>query len=341
MSEKRILIAEDDKPSAELLYRILKRDNYIVDVTENGNEALGKLKEEKYDALLTDWIMPTMDGIELIQKVRSIINPTPIIMMITAMTSNEARIHALQSGADSFLGKPYDPGEVIRQLKDLFLIQEQKLPKKIDILPISIKKASPFIAICIAASSGGPSTIKTLLREFPQIENAAFFIVQHAPEWILSDMAISWDKQTIMNIRLGEDGMEVKPGNIYLAPGDKHMVVTGGTIRIKLLDGPSENNVKPAADPLFRSIAKTFGNRSIAVVLTGMGCDGAIGAIQINAVKGTVIAQDPNSAVVYAMPQSVINAVPDTIVAPLDTITETIIAHIYKQMGNELNNRKI
>lgn len=332
MGKKRIIIAEDDRPSASLLEQILKREGYSVDVAYNGKTAMQNMLNNTYDALLTDWMMPEMDGIELIRKVRDTFNPAPIIIIITSLSSDEAKNHAIKSGADYFIGKPYEPDIIISQLKELFSQQEQVLPKKIEISDIKLKKEAPFFGVALAASSGGPKTLKKVLSALPLIENSAFFIVQHAPGWILKDMARAWNKVSTMQILLGEEGMEVKPGTVYLAPGDKHMVVSGKTIKIYLKNDPPENHVRPSADPLFISIARTFGKKSIGVVLTGMGCDGAFGAGHIKAANGLVIAQDPKSAIVYAMPQAVIQSVENTTVTTLDEIPDAIINHIkYKK----------
>ncbi len=328
MENKKILIAEDDLPSAELLKKILTREGHAVDVSYNGSEAFNKLQNSRYDAIVTDWMMPEMDGIELIRKTRETINPAPVIMIITALSSDEARTHALKSGADYFIAKPYEPLEIITQLKELFSIKEQVLPSKITIPGISAKSESAFFGVCIAASSGGPQTLKKVLGAMPVVDNAAFFIVQHAPGWILNDMARAWNKVSPMKITLGEEGMEAKPGTIYLAPGDRHMIVSGKKATINLINDPPENHVKPAADPLFRSVAKIFGEKSVGVVLTGMGCDGAIGAGHIKAANGLVIAQDPKTAIVYAMPQAAIHTVSDAVVAHLAEIPQKIITHL-------------
>lgn len=263
---------------AQLLKLILTREGYGVGMSFNGKEAFDKIKINKYDALLTDWMMPEMDGIELIRKTREILDPALVIIIITSLSSDDACNHALKSGADYFIIKPYEPAIIINQLKELFSQKEQILPSKITIPGIKAKIDSRFFGVCIDANSGGPQTIKKMLDAMPLIDNAAFFVVQHAPGWILNDMAMAWNKVSTMKIIPGENGMDVKPGSIYLATGDNHMVVSGKNVIINLLDEPAENHVKPAADPLFRSVARTFGDKSIGVVLTGMRCDGAVGA---------------------------------------------------------------
>lgn len=325
---KKILIAEDDKRNADLLKKILMKAGYSIDITSNGLEAYEAIKNKQYDALLTDWMMPKMDGIELIKKVRKTISPVPVILMLTALSSDEAREIALDSGADNFVGKPYDPMELLDLVKDIFAIKDQEITLLPRPLPSVTPEIPPFSAVCMAASSGGPQTVREVLKALPVINEAVFFIVQHGPEWALRDMARNWAKVSNMDLILGEDGMAVKPGKIYLAPGNRHMTVRASSFKINLIDGPSENYVKPSADPLFRSVAKAFGARSIAVVMTGMGCDGALGAGHIYAVKGTVIAQDPKTALVFGMPDMTIRTVPDTLVVSLPDIPDMIHKHI-------------
>ncbi|MDY6933836.1 MAG: chemotaxis protein CheB [Spirochaetota bacterium] len=337
MEKKKILIAEDNEANAELLLAILRRAGYSADVSNNGKKAFDTIKRNKYDALLTDWMMPEMDGIELIRRVRDTIKPVPIIVIITALSSPEARKHALDSGSDDFIVKPYDPQDIITRLDNLFNREKQPFPS---VIPKQTKKyniSAPFTGVCIAASSGGPQTLKKILSTLTVTKDAAFFIVQHSPSWALEDMAKRWNEISTMEIILSTDGIAIDPGKIYLAPGKTHMTVEPGSMKIRLLDDPPENYVKPAADPLFRSVAKSFGKRSIAVIVTGMGRDGALGASHINATAGIVIAQDPETAIVKSMPATVIKTIPSTIVVPLSEIPETVNKYIEKLSVNKEN----
>ncbi|MGE5499326.1 MAG: chemotaxis protein CheB, partial [Syntrophothermus sp.] len=120
----------------------------------------------------------------------------------------------------------------------------------------------------------------------------------------------------------------VKKGEIYLAPGDMHMLINPEKLEIELSDGPPENFVKPSADPLFRSAAKVFGNRLIGVVFTGMGHDGSIGAGYINAAGGVVIAQDPSTAIANSMPQTLVDLRLAKHIAPVSEIPEIIHSYL-------------
>lgn len=335
---KRILIAEDDKRNAELLKKILLKAGYSIDITYNGLEAFEAAQSKRYDALLTDWMMPKMDGIELIRKVRETVRPVPIILVLTALSSDEAREHALNSGADDFLGKPYDPLELLAMVKNIFSIYDQELPSVAELPSIEVPEIAPYSAVCIAASSGGPQTLREVFKSLPVIKEAVFLIVQHGPDWALKDMARNWSRVSAMDVILGEDEMVIKPGNIYLAPGNRHMLVKHSPVmKIHLSDGPLENYVKPSADPLFRSVARAFGERSIAVVMTGMGCDGALGAGHIAAARGTVIVQDPKTALVFGMPEMTIRAVSSSVIVSLQDIPAMISKYVKMHIKKRLN----
>ncbi len=334
--KKTILVAEDEEASADLLKMILEKAGYSAETVSNGKKAYNAIKEKKYDALLTDWMMPQMDGMELIRKIRDNIPLPPVIIVITALSSQDARKHALSSGADDFLAKPYKPKDILAKIEELFSIQQQKPPEIVKIPSIIPENDPPFTGICIAASSGGPQTVIKVITQIPVLEKSAVFIVQHGPEWALADMASNWNKICKMEVKLGADGCKVEPGKIYVAPGRQHMTVESGSLHIKLNDDPPVNFVKPAADPLFKSIAKSFGRFSISVVLSGMGCDGALGSLHISAANGTVIVQDPETALVRFMPMAAIRTVQDALTIPLQEISDAIINYSKKQ-SVELN----
>lgn len=329
---KKLLVVEDDTSSKILLRRILQEAGYQVDSVYNGVEALDKLKQESYDAVLTDWMMPELDGIGLIKKIRSTLVNQPAIIVVTALSSHDAKIEALNSGADDFIAKPVQKSQLIEHVENCLKRQYKPAEKRVILSePIHHRKA-PFIAVGIAASTGGPPTLQEIFEILPNNENAAFFIVLHGPPWMLKTFAEKLDEKTKFKVHLAEHGMKIIPGEVYLAPGKMHMAVNNN-YEIELNDDPPENFIKPSADPLFRSIAAVFGGSSIALVLTGMGSDGSSGAGFISVAKGIVIAQDPETAILPSMPQSVIKLGLTEKITPLAGIPRVLTASI-----NELND---
>lgn len=312
-----ILIVEDDPSARFAVRKILVRNGYKITVAENGLDGFQLIKKNEYDIIITDWLMPKMDGIELIKKIRSEIKIQPIIFLLTAVNSAEAREKSLFAGADEYLTKPVAFDNLISKLEQAVKKGNLALAKPA-FKKVSITKNKNFFCIGVAASTGGPSTLVNFFTDLGVIQNAAILIVLHGPKWMLSSFVTSLQEVTKMPVHQGATGLEIKPGNIYLAPGSKHMVLKDDTNVLELLDTPPENFVKPSADPLFKSIASSFGNKSVGMVFTGMGKDGAYGTGYINAAGGRIIVQDPKTAILPSMPEAVIKINMADKVVPLD-----------------------
>ena len=162
--------------------------------------------------------------------------------------------------------------------------------------------------VAIGASAGGIEALQRLMRELPEDLSAAVCLVVHIPATSRSLLAEIVARQTALPVTAATDGEDLVAGHVYVAPPDRHLRVRAG--RIALDRGPKENGVRPAIDPLFRSAAAAYGERAIAVVLSGSLSDGAGGAAAVAAAGGTVLLQDPDDAVVPSMPASALAAVP-------------------------------
>ncbi len=320
----KLLVVEDIVTSRILLCRILKKAGYEVSPANNGVEAIELLKKENFDAVLTDWMMPDLDGIELIKHMRKAIRPLPVIIVITALDSEPAKEKAFEAGADDYIAKPYDNNEVVARLENCF--NRLKSETILNIISSASEPVAPppFVGVCIAASTGGPPALINVFSKIKTTNAAAFFVVLHGPAWMLESFSERIQRETTMKVHLGVEGLRIKPGEIYLAPGDRHMLINQKDFTIVISDGPPENYVKPSADPLFRSVAFIFKSKSLSVVLTGMGKDGAIGSGYISAAGGITIAQDPKTATLSSMPQSIIDLRIAKLVIPLDEVAETI-----------------
>ena len=296
----KILVVDDELTNTILMKRLLTKANFNVTVCHNGIEAMEKLQAERFDCVVTDWMMPQIDGIELIRRIRESINPIPYIIMVTALVTESAKAYALDSGADDYIAKPIDVVDFSERVGDgiskvYFQDTKPVTPTKVNNVSNNVKPSTP--ALTIATSTGGPPALISLLKDLPANFPAPVFIVQHGPAWMLETFAQRLDREANMSAKLGV---------IYIAPGDVHMRVTPD-YKIALDDGPKENFVRPAADPLFVSVAGAYGKYSIGVSLTGLGKDSAMGAETIVSNGGSIYVQDPSSAVAPALPNSVIN----------------------------------
>lgn len=324
----KVLIADDNPTIRLILRKILKTRGYTIAEARDGAEAVKTLQTDHFDALLTDWMMPNVDGVELIAWVRIHITPAPFIMMITALAIEQAQERALSAGADAYVTKPFNTGDVLRQMDEGLLLHRQGR-KTGSILARGTSPHRPsFTGVGIAASTGGPSTLLKFFSGVSMTDSAAFFVVLHGPGWLMPSFVQRLQAVTPLTVVLAENRMNSLPGKIFVAPGDVHMVVDPATLDIVLVDDPPENYCRPSADPLFRSIARAFGSRSIGAVFTGMGRDGSIGAGYIGAAGGLVLAQDPSTAVMGSMPRSIIELGVARIVLPVEQIAETLNAEI-------------
>ncbi len=348
----RVLLAEDDYASAKAVDIALTKAGHEVVVAPDGVQAEKSFASSDFDLLLTDWMMPRMDGIELIHRVRDSVKPTPIIVMITAIGLPHAREHAMEAGADEYITKPCGPLDVVKTLERCIarhtqpppsppsLVERPAAPASATVMahapsPVTPwSPAPPFAGVLVAASTGGPDAIRTIVRSLDSELPAAFFLVQHGPPWMMETLARSLQNDTSLTVHLAEDGMQPAAGELYVAAGDAHMEIDAGSRQVRLTDDPPENYMRPAADPLLRSGARAFGDQTLAVVLTGMGRDGAQGAAAVIAAGGTVLVQDPATTVATGMPKTVIDLGLASRVAPLDEVGQQII-HRIKQMRHE------
>jgi len=316
-----IVVAEDDAVTALLITRTLEKAGHQGVSARSGTEAFELLRRTTCDVLITDWMMPEMDGIELIRRVRTEIAAAPAIVMCTSLGDPQARAYALRSGADDFLAKPINAKALVDIVASLGAKRAQQYAQ-IPLLTasqaaVSVRPTTPqrvslpsTIAVAIAASSGGPDALRAFFREGLPKANVAYFVVVHGPDWMQhSCVRMLQSEVPSLGFDVAEDGMAIQTGRVYFAPGDRHLLVAGNGLTLKLSDGEQENFVRPAADPLFRSVAQAFRRQCVGVVLTGLGCDGAQGAGEIARSGGRIFVQEPSTAVAQYMPQAALRVV--------------------------------
>jgi two-component system, chemotaxis family, protein-glutamate methylesterase/glutaminase len=281
--------------------------------------------------------MPKIDGITLIREVRSTIHPVPAILMITAIATTQAKEHALDSGADEFLTKPYIIDEVLASLENCLARQKQQEILVPDINSIVIEPVNqtkpPFVAVGITGNTGAPNALAKFFETFPQMGKStlfAMFIVLPVPAWALEMFALRLQKQTRLKVMFAEDGLNITPGTVYIARKDRHLSIEPDTFRMKLLDFPPQNFCRPSADILFQGISQAFRDRGIAVAMTGIGKDGLLGATHIKENGGLVLAQDPATTDAPYLTQTLIDLGTAQQAIPLPILGKTVYEHIEK-----------
>lgn len=159
----------------------------------------------------------------------------------------------------------------------------------------------------IGASAGGVDALVQVVRELPASLPVALCVVLHVPSAGTSLLAPILARETRLAVGVAQDGERLRAGRVYVAPNDRHLVVADGAVVLD--DGPKENGVRPAVDPLLRSLAASYGAEAVAVILSGALADGSAGALAVCSAGGHVIVQDPAEATVRSMPESALSAV--------------------------------
>jgi len=329
----KILVAEDDLDNARLLECILKNSEHTVEVVGDGVEALERLRQARFDVLLTDWMMPEMDGVTLIKKVRDEFEIAPLILMVTAVGDDDSRQKVLQAGADEFLIKPYDSADLVQLLSDGFARFTQPEPEVSVIKPVRVNGLPPFIGVAIAAGTGSPLNISKLFQSVSRDCPASFFVVQHGPKWMTDLLVQQIRVETGFPCHIASQGLQPEVGHIYIAPDDHHMVVNPPPVSLGLNDEPKENYIRPSGDVLFDSVGKVFGEFCVAVILSGMGRDGARGAGKIKAGGGAVFVENPGKSSSPSMSQTASTIA--NVLLPLEMIGDAITDQV------TLSNKKL
>jgi len=334
-----------------------ERDMTVAGCVCTGREAVEQLESCDPDVVVLDVDMPELDGISalplLLKK-----KPDLVVIMASALTRRSAEIslRALALGAADYVPKPEtapDPSmsaafhrELIDKIRTLgrrgrLLLRQWKADKPPQRAALAPRRGatapqadgagfalrpfavSPPRALLVGASTGGPQALTTLMGQIgATINQAPILITQHMPPTFTTVLAEHLTRICGRRVSEAEHDEPVVAGGIYVAPGGRHMRVVRGRNgpAIALGDDPPVNFCKPSVDPFLSSAAQVWGSSSLALVLTGMGCDGTRGAADIAAAGGSVIAQDEESSVVWGMPRSVALAGLCSAVLPLHEI---------------------
>ena len=323
ISEKpiRVMIVDDSAVVRGLVARWMGEEPGLEAVARhpNGKLAVEDVARSVPDVILLDIEMPVMNGLEalpLLLRAR----PGVRVLMVSTHTKRNAEISlkALTLGALDYVSKP-DTNREITTLPDF----RQEIVHKVKALaavhtradaPHAPRRVGPVTkrgyslvpprVMVIGSSTGGPVALSSMLQALsPSLGSIPVLVAQHMPAMFTTVLAERLAGVTGLEVREAVDGEPLRPGRVYLAPGDFHMTVCQGlppTLAVR--DGPPVHFCRPAVDPLFTAAAAVFGPATLAVVLTGMGQDGAEGALAVANAGGTVIAQDEASSVVWGMP---------------------------------------
>jgi two-component system, chemotaxis family, protein-glutamate methylesterase/glutaminase len=320
----RVLVVDDSALMRKLIPQVLHRDPNIevVGTAMDGEMGLKKIAELHPHVVTLDLDMPRMDGIEMLRQITRK-HHVPVIVF-SAQTDRSASItlKALSLGAFDFVTKPQDAASGrIEHIAAEFALKikvaaASGAPKMIITVPSTKRrerKASvmpnwPSRVVAIGISTGGPNALQYLFSQLPEDFPGCLLVVQHMPEGFTDMFARRLHESSAIEVKEAQSGDLLLAGRVLICPGNRHMKVRRmehGNIAI-LVDQPRVNGHRPSVDVLFQSVAQEFGSNAIAVLMTGMGDDGAAGLGAVRSAGGLTMVQSPDSCVVDSMPRAAI-----------------------------------
>jgi len=322
----RVVIIDDSPTVRNFLVSILTEAGMSVLATgQDGEDAVRLVKELKPDVITMDIRMPNMDGLEATRRIMRE-QPTPIVIVTGSMRyqDEDLTFRAMRAGALAVVNKPglsdlatcEKVVQTVQTMAGVHVIHHwgktQAVPQKdkaglekdISRL-VDISRYPDLKVVGIASSTGGPSALASVLSDLPPDYPFPIVVVQHVSPGFTSGLVEWLGSVTKMPVDVATHGDRLKPGTIVFAPDDYH-IQANQRGEIELSHAPAYKGLRPSANPMFESLAQNYGKKSMGIILTGMGDDGAIGMEALHRAGGLTIAQDKHSCVVYGMPHEAV-----------------------------------
>ncbi len=348
------MICDDSALIRSVLRQIIEKNNRLrfVDYARNGEEAVEKAVLLKPDVLVLDIEMPKMDGITALKEIVQKTSTKVIIFSSLTTEGAQKTLEAIENGAFDCVAKPKGMANITALEKELLLkineaskanlkreqnyADRKTLSQKKEIIPQPVRQIDSvtrqhsdfgYKIVAIGISTGGPKTIMEVLPKLPANFPSPVVIVQHMPAEFTRAYAQRINSRTKIPCMESEAGMEITPGNIYVAQGGFHLKLmrkSGNKLVIRQTKEP-QHLFMPSVDIMFDSVVENFKADTVGVLMTGMGWDGAEGMVKIAQAGGVTIAESEETAIVFGMPQEAIKRGGAKIVAPNYLIAEEII----------------
>ena len=318
----RVLVVDDSALMRKLIPRILERENSIevVGTAIDGNFALKKIEDLSPQVVTLDLEMPGLNGIDTLKEIMRRWR-LPVIVVSSHSTAGAAiTLKALTLGAFDFVAKPADVAARMPEIADELIKKIQAAAQNSAVQPMFVpeeapgallskqRPAAPTRVIAIGVSTGGPNALQYLFSHLPVEFSGTILVVQHMPDGFTELFAKRLDETCPIRVKEAQSGDLLVAGRALICPGNRHMKVKRlplGNVAL-LNDDDPVNGHRPSADVLFRSVAQEFGAQAMALIMTGMGEDGAAGLGAIQTAGGFTVAQSQKTCVVYGMPRAAV-----------------------------------
>jgi two-component system, chemotaxis family, protein-glutamate methylesterase/glutaminase len=334
----RVLVVDDSAFMRRVVSQAIasQPDMELAGVARNGLDALLKVEQLQPDVVTLDVEMPEMDGLTALRHLIARY-PRPVVMLSNLTQAGAiTTLRALSIGAVDFVAKPsgaiaLDFPSVREELLHKVRVAAgarvtQAMPERRRPLdtrkPAATRKDFDHLVI-IGCSTGGPRALGRLVPELRVDGRTAYVIVQHMPAGFTRSLAERLDASSQLVVREAVAGDRLEAGTALVAPGDYHLRLSASG-EVELDQTPRVHGVRPSVDVALQSAADRCGSRTVAVILTGMGHDGADGAAAVRQAGGYVVAEDESTCVVWGMPRAIVERNLANRVAPLDSLAEAI-----------------
>lgn len=340
----RVLIVDDSAFVRKVVKEMLSGSPHVevVGTARDGAEALELVEQLNPDVITCDLLMPRMDGIDFVREQMSR-KPLPILILTAMEEDGEKALQALEAGAVDIVQKP------TALANEKLLVIREELVEKIKLLarapalalrPIiqtpkrisrATRAAGKIKIVVIGISTGGPQALRFLLPQFPADFPVPIAVVLHMPVGYIKVYAEKLNELSQLDVGEVREGDELEAGKVFFAQAGRHLALRRESetkVVATLPFAPVESLHRPAADVLFHSAAKCYGNGVLGVVMTGMGDDGKLGAACVKAEGGTILTEAEESCVIYGMPRSVVEADLSDESSRLENMAETIMGKL-------------
>jgi len=340
----KVLIVDDSKLVREILGEVMSHflDIEVVGAAKDAFEAREMIKNLNPDVVTLDVEMPKMDGITFLKNLMRL-RPMPVVMLSTLTQQGaDTTLEALELGAVDFIAKPRS-SELLGNLTHFNeeLHQKIRLASKVNLRALktsSSKEVCQFSAnnlnlkhqiIALGASTGGTEALRDMLKMLPA--NApAVVLTQHIPESFSNRFAKRLNEHCKLNVHEAKEGQIILPGNIYVAPGSKHLLIkyVNNQYVCQLNDGEPRNRHKPSVDVMFDSLCELPSAHIYAGLLTGMGNDGAAGLLALKKQGQYTLVQDEQTSMIWGMPGAAYRLNAHWVDLPLNRIANALLTNI-------------
>jgi len=324
----RILVVDDSAFMRTAISKILSADPglQVIDTAKDGQEGLDKAKRLKPDLVTLDIEMPVMNGLTALARIKAECSPAPVVLVCSSLTSagSHEALKALRLGAADVIAKDHSTftsntdklsADLIAKIKAVVAGRQARpadLASKMKgrLEPGHQFRRGQFELVVVGSSTGGPPALESVFEALPRGFPTPVVVAQHMPALFTKSLAERFERECQLEVVHADRSQPLLAGTIYVCPGGQHGRVRSlmGRLTLEVSPEPTTALYKPSVNELFGSAAEACGGKTLAVILTGMGDDGMLGARSLKAKGATILAQDMQSCVVYGMPKAVAQA---------------------------------